>query len=691
MTEEKELSAFASYLHEEVLDRALGDVEGAEFEENAFVALVTDHLAEIGMIDNPIVCFHQGRIGNRAFHLNGYASPDDGERVDLIIAAFDGANYMRKMPAEEVSRSASLAASSITAAKRSIHERMEKASDAYSMMSQIADLLQRGTDEVRVLIIANGMSSVKRIKPAMVEGLEVKFEIYDLKRLMRTMASGQGRDVIEIDLEQVGLEPIPCVAMPVEGGTYEAYLAIFPGEALFRLYEEYGSRLLEYNVRAFLQATGKVNRGIRDTLRSEPEYFMAYNNGISMTVDDMVVARSPESGLQITHMKGLQIVNGGQTTASIHRARKRDRISLARVHVPAKITRLPSERIDEMIPKISRYANTQNVIQEADFSSNEPFHIALERLSESIWTPGAQSRWFYERARGQYRTAMNKQGDTPARLRVFRERTPPSQRFSKTDLAKFVNSWERLPHLVSSGAQKNFVTFMRSLREARGKAWEPDEAYYQDTIGRAILFRAATGIVRSENFPAYRANIVAYLVAYLSHRTAGQLNFNLIWRQQSLSTDLVVLLRVWSHSVAEAIQESAEGRNVTEWCKKEGCWSAVKEVDLSLPDDRPPELWSILAVGEHPTQGALLSPEDQNLAAECMKLSAEQWFALHQWGRESGRLKDWQSGIAHTLSGYASGGWRRIPSAKQARQATRILEIARQEGFWPGTAHGSED
>ena len=293
MTEEKVLADFASYLQDEVRDRALGDAEGAEFEENSFVDLVAEHLSEIGMIDNPIVCFHQGRLGNRIFGLNGYATSDDGERIDLIVAVFDSADYLRKVPAEEFSRAASLATGTIAAVRKNVHEKMERASDAYSMMSQIADLLKKEVDDVRVLILANGINSfVKRIKPSVVEDLEIKFEIYDLKRLVRTMASGNERDVIEIDLEQIGLEGIPCVSMPTSDGAYEAYLAIFPGEALFRLYEEYGSRILEYNVRAFLQATGKVNRGIRDTLRTEPEYFMAYNNGISMTVDDVVVAKS---------------------------------------------------------------------------------------------------------------------------------------------------------------------------------------------------------------------------------------------------------------------------------------------------------------------------------------------------------------------------------------------------------------
>ena len=315
---------------------------------------------------------------------------------------------------------------------------------------------------------------------------------------------------------------------------------------------------------------------------------MAYNNGISVTADE--VRTTAINGMTvITGFKGMQIVNGGQTTASIHRARKRDRLDLSRVHVPAKVTRLPPESVEEMVPQISRYANTQNVIQEADFSSNEPFHIAMERLSKDIWAPGEQTRWFYERSRGQYQTAMSIEGSTEARLRNFRERTPPANRISKTDLARFLNSWSRLPHVVSGGVQKNFIGYMRRMRDARGTKWEPDDDFYREAIGQAILFLAAQRIVRREGFPAYRINIATYLVSYVSHRTGGRLRLDLIWQRQSISEELETLMRVWSHAIDRKIQKSAAGRNVTEWAKKDACWSALKQLDLPIEGALPEE------------------------------------------------------------------------------------------------------
>jgi hypothetical protein len=689
LAEDRELTAFATALSDEVSDRALGNAEGAEFMENAFVELVSEHLAEIGMLDNPVVCFHQGRSGSGGVRLNGYAVPDDGDRFDLLVAIFDGSPDQRSVPTAEISRVAGQAARAIQAAARGAHEEMERASDAYAMMRRIAELIEGGAREARVFVLIDGVATARGVKPLAVGPVSVSFELYDLRRLMRTMATGQSREVIQIDLAEMGLQPIPCVAMPASGGEYESYLAIVPGEALYRMYEEFGPRLLEYNVRAFLQASGKVNRGIRDTLKGEPHHFMAYNNGISVTVDE-VHTHSGTDGLTITAFRGLQIVNGGQTTASIHRARKRDRLDLSRVHVAAKITRLPADSVERMVPQISRFANTQNVIQEADFSSNEPFHVVMERLSKTVWAPGERSRWFYERSRGQYRTAMNLEGTTPVRLREFRERTPASQRFSKTDLARAANSWNRLPHVVSAGAQKNFLAFMKTLRDNRGSTWEPDEDFFKDTIAQIILLGLAQRIARQEGFPAYRANIACYLIAYLSHRTGGRLRLSDIWRTQAASPELERLLRGWSHAVNAQIQESAAGRNVTEWCKKEQCWVGVRNLGLELPGDLPPE-WGAGATMNEASGETILSSDEHAAVAQCMNLSAEAWFGLHLWGRRSGHLADWQAGIAHTLSSYAGGGWQKVPTARQALHAVRILELARKHGVDPfAPAYGSD-
>jgi hypothetical protein len=216
------------------------------------------------------------------------------------------------------------------------------------------------------------------------------------------------------------------------------------------------------------------------------------------------------------------------------------------------------------------------------------------------------------------------------------------------------------------------------MRETRGNKWEPDDAFYRDAVAQAILFLAAQRIVRREGFQAYRINIAIYLVSYLSHRTGGRLRLDLIWQRQSLSDELETLMRVWSHAIDQQIQSSAAGRNVTEWAKKEACWTGIRQLDL-------PEEWGsddrTIDSGETPS-----SQDDHASSAVCMRLSAEQWFAIHLWGTRTGHLAKWQSGIAHTLSSYAGSGWDRPPTIKQARHGVRILEIAAEHGFESGAA-----
>ena len=286
----------------------------------------------------------------------------------------------------------------------------------------------------------------------------------------------------------------------MHGADYRAYLASFPGDWLADIYEQFGSRLLEKNVRSFLQFTGKVNRGMRDTISTDPVRFFAYNNGISATASSVELATLPDGSRGIVRLLDLQLVNGGQTTASLHRCR-RSKIDVSSIVVQAKITEIDGDRLDEIVPLISQFANSQNKVSLADLSSNDPLHIEIESLSRSVWAEPTektmrQTRWFYERARRACADALAREG-TPARRRTFREVHPTSQKVTKTDLAKFENTWAQRPWEVSQGAQKNFTAFMLALHR-RGPV-QPDVAYFQRLVAKAILFRRAERIVSAQD------------------------------------------------------------------------------------------------------------------------------------------------------------------------------------------------
>jgi hypothetical protein len=217
----------------------------------------------------------------------------------------------------------------------------------------------------------------------------------------------------------------------------------------------------------------------------------------------------------ISALQGLQIVNGGQTTASLHRAQRMDKADLNAIAVQAKIIKVKGESLDAMVAAVSRSANSQNTVQPADFSANDPFHVAVEALANNTWLPDQRGRWFYERARGSYGASEFRATFKSGERRRFASETPKERRFSKTDLAKYLNAWDGLPHLVSYGNQKNFQYFMQSLKDEHAVGLVPDEKWYKDFIAKAIIFRSTQGIVKSKRFPAYQAIISAYTVGHL--------------------------------------------------------------------------------------------------------------------------------------------------------------------------------
>ena len=236
-----------------------------------------------------------------------------------------------------------------------------------------------------------------------------------------------------------------------------------------------------------------------------------------------------------------------------------------------------------MVAAISRSANSQNTIQPADFSANDPFHVAVESLANNTWLPDQSGRWFYERARGSYGAAELKASFRAGEKRRFASETPKQRRFSKTDLAKYLNAWDGLPHLVSFGNQKNFQAFMQALKEQYPDGFVPDEAWYRAFIAKAIIFHTVQAIVKAKKFSAYQANITAYTVACLSWKCGGRIDFDRIWSEQSVSKQLRTMVESWVTRVDAHLRETAKSRMPSEWAKKAECWEAMRDLPLSCP------------------------------------------------------------------------------------------------------------
>jgi hypothetical protein len=506
----------------------------------------------------------------------------------------------------------------------------------------------------------------RRIETTEVDGTPLSAELIGLERLQRILGEGRTREHIVVDIEEITGQALACLPVSVGDAGRDIWLTAIPGEVLAKAYEDYGGQLLELNVRAFLGVRGRksVNAGLQQTLETRPVDFLAFNNGIVATVDD-ITGEDRDGVTMVRRLTGLQIVNGGQTTASIHRASRALNVDLETVRVPAKIIRLPHDDVSRMVTEISRTANSQNTIQPADFSANDPFHVRVEELANHEWRPDGTSRWFYERARGSYTALEAKAGLKSREKKRFAWETPKDLRFSKTDLARYLNAWDGLPHHVSSGAQKNFQLFMQQMKENRRDL--PDAAWYRRFIALAILYRSTQKIVRDQKFSAYQANIVAYAVAGLGWVTSGRIDFELIWRNQAISPLLADLIRIWSPDIDAALRNGAGSKMPTEWAKREEAWAQMRECLPPLSDPLPPEL---AGSGDGLSAIKVRSPgftaADLQLIEHCRAISPERFVEIVGWGHRNG-LPKWQLGILTTVTGYAASNWERSPSAKQAR------------------------
>jgi len=343
---------------------------------------------------------------------------------------------------------------------------------------------------------------------------------------------------------------------------------------------------------------------------------------------------------------------------------------------------IPPETSGEVIPVISRCANSQNRVSEADFFSNHEFHRRMEQISRRLWAPptgGAQfeTHWFYERARGQY---LNAQGRfTPSERKRFGLQNPRTQVITKTDLAKFENAWRQLPHTVSQGAQKNFLAFSSYATQEWLKSSDQfNDEYFKRLVAKAILFRWTEQLVSKQSWyqGGYRANVVAYSVAKLSQIISSEapskvLDFRSIWTRQGLTPAIEAQILTIASAVFEVIVSPQAGfQNVTEWCKKELCWKHASELEILLSR----ALFKELIDRDEDVQLKKDSKEVQKIAVgietqtAVFQLGAPYWKALREWGSQEGLLSPDDAGILSVAVAMP----RKLPTEKQS---SRLMEI----------------
>lgn len=584
------------FLAEMRADIATQMSEGASFSEEVFCEVVMQHLVDVGMTSDPVGCHYQATVGRANLKLSGYAMSEDIEQLDLFISLYKGVEAITPVPEQELKTSAQQC---VRFLELCANGRLERELDDTHEARSLATIIHEKYDEleqIRIFVLTDGITKSKCFKTREIGGKSVRLEVMDIERLFRHRSEGRPRDELVVDFNEVSGSPLPCVFVPGETGDYDYALTAVPGEALRYVYEKFGPRLLEANVRSFLSVRPRgVNAGIQGTLRDAPERFMAFNNGIVLVADEMRLARAEDGSPGIVWLRGMQIVNGGQTTASIYFAKKKyPETDLSKVRVPAKIIVMKEEdpaKEEALVSDISRYANSQNAVRQSDLSANKPFHVDVERLSLTVYCPDGVGRWFYERAAGSYNTLLSREGTTPARLKALKESVPASRKITKTELAKYLLAWDARPDIVSLGTQKCFDRFMTGLGEAEtaGTSTAPDPTFFKELVAKALVFKAVHKTARPL-VSAFLANVAAYTVAVVSHSYRAAFDLERVWRDQGVSHQFLEQVEIWAREVNERLHETANGRMISEWAKRPECREAMFARPFSRPSVDVPEV-----------------------------------------------------------------------------------------------------
>ena len=545
-------------------------------------------------------------------------------------------------------------------------------------------------NQIKLYIITNKLLSEKvtSFRSEDFLGKKVELNVWSIKRFFDLYQSGRDREPIVIDTEKYGVEGIPCIKAEMSGSlVYDAYLAIVPGQFLHNIYYEHGSRLLEGNVRSFLSNRGKINKGIRETIRKEPTKFFTYNNGIACTAAKISLS---EDGRFITSMEDLQIINGGQTTASMTSAVLKDKLPLDNIFIPMKLTVIKNDDYDTMIQNISRYANSQNPVKEADLFSNHPFHRTFETLSKKVAAPiygdnVNNTFWYYERSRGKYEQEQLKFVRKSEKDAFFRK-YPKSQVIKKEELAKYFTCGELLrPDIVSKGSAKCMSFFAEYIDEKYQKNPEYfNDEFYRMAICFVILFRTTDKIVNKAewyNVGGYKLNIVPYTISKLiqSIPKGYCLDYDLIWKKQQLYPSLNAQIEKIARITNEFIQKS-NGIIVTEYCKKEDTWKKYKDVSISLDKSFLDDLASKEII-ESKIQSSIKEKKlekDVNCMVEVYNLGSTYWTNLLAEGMKRHILSPTEMDLLKLAVAYADG--KKFPSDKQAKLIWKIREKLDQAG-----------
>ena len=522
---------------------------------------------------------------------------------------------------------------------------------------------------------------------------KVDLDVLDMEGIWRAKQAGFQKEDIIINCEEFGIEGIPCIKAEIETDQYESYLAIVPGEFLASIYKKYSSSLLESNVRSFLKFNGGVNKGIRGTILNEKSRFFTYNNGISTTAKEITVFKHPQKGMMIRSFKDLQIINGGQTTATLAATSIKHNADLSGIYVQMKLTVLKDSDPD-LIRNIATYANSQNKVKTADLNSSHPFYVQIENFSRKLYAPlqtgeVVQTLWFFERARGQYEQPLMQM--TKKQAADYKLVRPKKQKFTLTDMAKYINASIMMPHYVSWGGEVNAAHFHNIMV----KQWERDksvynELFYKEIIARKILFAYIEQTISEQEWyqerRAYRPQLVAYTFSKLVHSVMllkKNIDYKKIWDLQKVPEyyyrDVALIAKIVFDSIYDENRSTA---NVETYCKKEECWNAIKPKPYCISS----ELQKHLISPEERKVEEARAKKDQKFAdgisdeISIFNKGAAYWKSLQERGLQQQVIKMADANMLENAIHYCNLKYLQL-SKFQLKEINRVVALLKENGI----------
>lgn len=671
--------------HQDFLQSILSDTESRGLlKPQSFFELFCEDLVDVGDLSKNYTAASYNKTGVEVY---GFDYDEERKLFTLINFHFFQSNEIETLTKQQLQIKFNRLKKFIVEVKKGLHLDIEETSDGYSLAFQLFHLLKASQiDKFRLMVLTDGnvTRNISEIPSDALDDIIYDYRVIDINYLYNIYASQVDGASYEINTK------IPCLQISNDSEEYQSYLTILNGEQLFDIYDEYGQKLLEQNVRTFLQFKGGVNKGIKNTIENKPELFFAYNNGITATATSVEF----DNGC-ITKIIDFQIVNGGQTTSAIYAAKKNSKLDISKVNVQMKLSVVNTvENKSEFVSKVSEYANTQNKVNKSDFFSNSPFHKEMKEYSKRLWAPasgGSQQRshWYYERVRGEY---LNEQAYlTPAKKRQFGIENPKKQLIDKTMLAKSENTWLKKPWIVSKGAQYSFAEFAHQTTEKLEKdALAITENYFKESIARIILFKATENLISKAEWyeNAYRAQTVTYSLAYISYLCGTEkvfLNFNKIWDEQNISPELIEIMKTVTREVYKLLMDPPDGfKNVGEWCKKEQCWNVVKNASMNIV--LPDKLINTKQENQYvQREEREIKKVDKGIENQTFVFSTniENWMALFAYYNRPENRRDLSITQRDILMKYTEGKIT-FPSERQCKVLCDVYQKAIDVGWEPG-------